>query len=768
MSHRRLPGAAARLLAAASAASLLAPLGALAQSAASSTAPVPEVVVTAPAASDVYDHPTGQTVGTIGREQFQDAPAFSIGDVLKFNEGVAVKQGNGPRDVGISIRGSNARNGFGIRNIQMLEDGFPVTQPDGLSRTDLTDPHAYRSIDVYEGPSSAMFGNYATGGAIDLHTRRGRDIDGEELGSDAGSFGYFNEYGAFGRKVDNYEYSFFGSYVRGDGFMDHSAYDTTTENILASYGLTPDDKLTLKFVNNNLDAALPIRLSLSQYRQNPYQRGCAGLTAAAAFSATGCASVSLFANGMSGATVPSSADAAGLGRSDRRTIFGARWEHSIDADTAWRIQGVFDDKNINQPTGATSAIGDSPAANILTDVTRHGHFLGLEATHFAGLYFNYEHLENFTYDVAPGAFDTDPGANALLGALSSSYAGHQDNFGARAREEVKLAPRLSAVAALGVEHTDLEATNKAFAFPAVAAPTLTPTPVTRTFDNVAPEAALVFRPDGAWTIHGRFATGYGTPQASNLFITPAGVSGNNTQLKTQTNKGFDLGAEWGWHDKVHLGVTGFYEFFENELVTQSPGAGLQSFTFNAPASTHRGVEVSGDWQPLAGLRFLLAYSLDDQYYTKYSEQLSAGTETAVFDRAGNKIPGVAPNMLTARAGYDQPSGPLKGLGGFVELNWQDSFFIDNANLVKAPGYGLVNLNLHYTPQLSLGILKTVTFFFEVQNLFDRVYVASANNVSDSISATTGLQNPASTVAAAGGSIYAGAPRTLIGGVKLKF
>ena len=50
--------------------------------------------------------------------------------------------------MGISIRGSNARNGFGIRNIVILEDGFPVTQPDGLSRSDLIDPHAYSGIDV--------------------------------------------------------------------------------------------------------------------------------------------------------------------------------------------------------------------------------------------------------------------------------------------------------------------------------------------------------------------------------------------------------------------------------------------------------------------------------------------------------------------------------------------------------------------------------------------------------------------------------------------
>ncbi|MBF3264185.1 TonB-dependent receptor plug domain-containing protein, partial [Pseudomonas aeruginosa] len=89
-----------------------------------------------------------------------------------------IKQGNGPRDFGISIRGSNARNGFGIRNLVIFDDGFPVTQPDGLSRSDLIDPHAYGAIDVVRGPSSALYGNYATGGALNFRTRPGGTIDG--------------------------------------------------------------------------------------------------------------------------------------------------------------------------------------------------------------------------------------------------------------------------------------------------------------------------------------------------------------------------------------------------------------------------------------------------------------------------------------------------------------------------------------------------------------------------------------------------------------
>ena len=157
-----------------------------------------------------------QTATAIDMKQFADAPVFSVADVLRESPGVSLKQGNGPRDMGISIRGSNACNGFGVRNIVILEDGFPVTQPDGLSRSDLIDPHAYSGIDVWRGPSSALFGNYTTGGAFNFRTRPGGEINGVEYGVDVGSFNYLNNYVSAGTKTWNFEGSVFISDVRGE------------------------------------------------------------------------------------------------------------------------------------------------------------------------------------------------------------------------------------------------------------------------------------------------------------------------------------------------------------------------------------------------------------------------------------------------------------------------------------------------------------------------------------------------------------------------
>ncbi|MEH2527428.1 MULTISPECIES: TonB-dependent receptor family protein [unclassified Bradyrhizobium] len=706
----------------------------------------------------LYQAPNGQTETTIDRSRFENRPAFSVADVLRESPGISIKQGNGPRDVGISIRGSNARNGFGIRNLVIFEDGFPVTQPDGLSRSDLIDPRAYGAIDVIRGPSSALYGNYATGGALNFRTRPGGTIDGAEYGVDGGSFGYLNNYLAYGKKVGNFEGSLFASDARGDGFIQNSWFNTQTVNFLGTLQATPDDRFTVKFINNNLDTRLPLRLSLNQYHQNPFQQGCdmAGVA--------GCGSVSLFNNGFNGPKSSVTAVQAGLGREDRRTIVGGRWEHDFDNTTTWRNQFVFDDRNISQPTGATSAIGDFPSYNYMSDVTKRGEIFGLESTTYFGAFYNTLTASSDTRNVMPGG-------NARLGLLASNTFSDTSNYGVRAREELKLTPDLIAIAGIGWETTHLKGINTSYTYGTTNVPTATPgLPIVadRQFQNTAPELALLYKLNSEWLFRARVATGYGTPQVGNLFVLSDGRNGNNTQLKTQQNLGYDIGFDWTPNNTLKFSATGFYEFFKNELVTQATqvGAPNASFTFNAPRSEHRGVELAADWKFYPGWRFTAAYTYLDEVYTDYTEKIVNGA-TFSFNRAGNKIPGISPHELTARLGYDHMWGPLAGLGAFVELQWKDSFYMDNANLLKAPGYELVNLNVHYSTDLKSDYFKSLSMYVEVRNLFNRTYVASANNIGNSVTAA-GVQNPASVLANTTGSIYAGSPRAFIAGMKVAF
>ncbi|MGI4747239.1 MAG: TonB-dependent receptor family protein [Janthinobacterium lividum] len=701
--------------------------------------------------------PAGQTVYSTSRATYANTPALSVADMLVTVPGVSFVSGNGPRDVAISIRGSDDRQTYGLRNIQVLEDGFPMTQPDGLARADLIDPHAYAGADVVQGPASTVFGNYAVDGAILFRTRDGADLQGGELGSDFGSYGLFNRYVTAGVAGSGYDLMVFGSDVRGNGFIANSRYDTSTENVKLRIDLGPHDRLVFKVVNNVTDTRLPVRLSLDQYSLNPYQKGCFDLEAA------GCGSVSLYRNGAYGPAQAVSPQAAGLGRFDRRTIVGARWEHDLDSRTTWRTQFAYDERDIDQPTSSTSYVGPYDSYNVSSDVTNNGRMFGLPVTSFVGANWN-------DLDFGSRVYNLTPLGGATLGSLSQTVYGHQWNGGARFQEEIRFASRWKGVVGLGGEYSDLGATETIFSYAATGSSRRLITG-NRFYFNLAPEGALIYTPSADWTLHGRVGTGYGTPQTSNLFVTPQGLFGNNTRLNAQSNVGVDLGAEWHPSAGLTLQATGFYEFFRNELVSQTAGVNLQSYTSNAPASEHRGVELGADWtllpRDLPGARLLLTYTYDNQIYTDYTEALANSAVSRSFDRSGNAIPGVVPNVLDVRLVYDRPSGRFEGIGGFLEFNFRDGFWLDNANLLKAPGIGLFNLDLHYDPPARLKLLHRFHTFFEIQNLADRSYVASASNLSDSLT-SAGVQAGAAAIAARTGSIYAGARRSFFGGVRVQF
>lgn len=714
-----------------------------------------EILVTGKALS-LTTRVSGQTVTTMDSTLFRNTPATTIADIVRLSPGVAVTQGNGPRDVSVSVRGSNARNGFGARNLQVFEDDFPVTQPDGLARFDLTDPHAYGAVDVVRGPSSARYGNYALGGAVNFRTRSGREIDGVEAGFDAGGDGFANLYATIGQGNANHDIAVFGSYVRGDGATGHTGYETGTLNALARFELGSRNRVAVKLIYNEGEFRLSTRLSYNQYLANPYQQGCR--TAAAA--APGCGTISVLVNGVNGARIAQTADEGDLARNDRRTIVGTRYEHDLGPETTWRTQATFDSRVVNQPTSATPFKGTLDSYNLTSDITHHGSIGGMASTSFLGIFYNYLDNQSFSFNKTPA------GRNGF-GALTQTVFGDVRNLGVRAREELQLTGRLQLIGGIGAERSILAMRQTAYTYPVGASPVLRLTPADRHFTNVAPEAALFWQAMDAVRLHARVGTGYGIPQSGNLFVTAAGVAGNNASLKAQRNTGVDLGAEVTIGNSFKAELTGYYEWFTNELVSQSAGVNLLAYTSNVPRSVHRGIELGMHWQLLGGVKLDASYSYNDQYYTDFQERLTAGSVSRVLDRNGKAIPGVIPHFANLRAGYDQPVGPVRGIGGFAELSYRDRFFVDNSNLLAMPSATLVNLNLHYDPPRGSGPLSRLSFYAAVQNLFDVTYVGSASVIANSL-ANTGSENPASVLANTTGSVYAGQPRTVYAGVKARF
>jgi iron complex outermembrane recepter protein len=300
-----------------------------------------------------------------------------------------------------------------------------------------------------------------------------------------------------------------------------------------------------------------------------------------------CGSASVPLNGVTSPNIALSQHQLGLHLNDRRDFTGLRWEHDLDANTTWRTQAVYNDRSIDQPAGATKGVSDNPSILASTDVTTNSTLFGMPARHWLGLFFGRTRATSYT-------MNTLPFGNGGGGALTQKVERLNSNISLRAREEVALSPNVTGVLGLGGEFSRLSAhaTNINYnntTQNGIPAQSFVQVPA-RAFWNFAPEASVTWRYNPEWQVYARAASGYGIPNAGQLFVNQSGQNGANTGLQTQRNVGFDVGATWTPYQDLRVTAALFNDWFQNEQLTQTAGAGLRAFTLNAPGSVHRGAE----------------------------------------------------------------------------------------------------------------------------------------------------------------------------------
>ena len=205
--------------------------------------------------------PEGLSLSATDPTETDSQPTRTMKESMESLPGVVLRQANGPRDFSIMIRGQGAKTTFAVRDIKIYEDGFQLTQSDGLSRLDIHDPWFMRSTEVTRGASSSLYDNYALGGMVQFRTRRGSDINGVETFLSGGSFGYHKEGLAVGQQYENLDASLFVSNVGEDGYIRHSNYSTQTINLNLRFKIDDKQNFYFKAITNWLDTFVPTRLN---------------------------------------------------------------------------------------------------------------------------------------------------------------------------------------------------------------------------------------------------------------------------------------------------------------------------------------------------------------------------------------------------------------------------------------------------------------------------------------------------------------------------
>ena len=131
------------------------------------------------------------TVITVNQAQLSMTPANSPWELLRETAGLeAHEQGQGPGFASdMAVRGFSSDHST---DIALYIDGVPINEPvnghaEGYNDLNLLFPDIVTGIDVVHGPTSALYGNFAFAGAVNVRTLD--KYDGYQIQATGGSFG---------------------------------------------------------------------------------------------------------------------------------------------------------------------------------------------------------------------------------------------------------------------------------------------------------------------------------------------------------------------------------------------------------------------------------------------------------------------------------------------------------------------------------------------------------------------------------------------------
>ena len=111
-----------------------------------------------------------QSIAVIDEKTIEDKNILNIQEAIENIPGVNAESSTNSPNPRLIIRGAGLKARYGVREIMVMKDGVPLTDPDSFTRFDFIDMQDVLSVEVQKGPGSINAVN-ATGGVIQLVTK---------------------------------------------------------------------------------------------------------------------------------------------------------------------------------------------------------------------------------------------------------------------------------------------------------------------------------------------------------------------------------------------------------------------------------------------------------------------------------------------------------------------------------------------------------------------------------------------------------------------
>lgn len=458
----------------------------------------------------------------------------------------------------ITIRGLGWRAAFGVRGIQVILDGIPLTVADGQSVTNLIDPAFIQRVELIRGPAGSYWGN-SSGGVLYISTKQNyKSGDHFFIRSQAGSFGYKKAEAQYHQSIGKHSINGYTSYQFDEGFRNYSSSKLFRSGIQGSYQI--NDKSHFEYTGALLSmpkAEHPSGLTAEQASQNPQQANDS------------------FVDSEAGKQV----DQGQLGASYFRDTSAG-----LLTVTGY---GIYRDLTNPLPFGIITV--DRRAGGLRGTLEKE--FDNFRINGGVELKLQHDNREEFENNDGNRGLITvnqiENVRNEALFATSTYTAGKVKLLGSLRYDRITF----SSDSASSINTGE------------------------RTFQALSPSVGLGYTA-GSITIFSNLSTSFEAPTTTELVNRPDGGNGFNPNLKPERTIGLDIGSRGRLSNFLTYDITLYRLWIRDLLFPFQLQTNGPVFFRNQGETRHQGIEVSSTVRPTQDLSFQTTYTLTDAEFVR--------------------------------------------------------------------------------------------------------------------------------------------------------
>jgi iron complex outermembrane recepter protein len=633
-----------------------------------------------------------QAISVIGQQRIDDSKMQNIKDVIQGTPGVLIDSKNGGYDARLIIRGAGLKAPYGIREIMVLRDGVPMTDPDSFTRLDFIDTQDIERIEITKGPGS-LFSTGSAGGTIQIISKSVFAENADRVRVGAGSEGARNYHLRAGTRIgESQAMAVTASRREADNdWRDWNEFESTQLGVKHGVQLDSNSAWETEVSYSKADLQLPGAMNSAQFEEFKNTGEQTGTAEAWKHS----------------------------GRYSKIWFFNTKYEHQ-SGDFIFKPRVYFNQwKHYHPVTGLINESGDWTQI-FGTDLEGHWNHTvaGQPAKFVSGVTFREDKTpDSRKYQYRDVVLDGTGKIIATLSDAKGTLAGTSSSkntiYGVFMQES--LHPTADVLVDAGFRYDrsnfDLEE-NEIWKY---------------NYSPSGPTAQRYVAGDGYSATEKSFnlfapkiGASYRVTENLSTFISAARADqipseseiSSNPELKPARSTNFEIGlkgrmAAWSFDTSVYVNSV------RDEIIQVRQGT--ETVYVNAGRTDKKGVELSGAHALTDHLQLGVNYAYSDYKFDEFTEPVRVGAVTTNVDRSGNYLPYVPKNQYGVFLNYRHP----EGLRINVSSNSWGKYFMDNANSETYEGYQWVtNVGVGYD-------MGKHSLMLNVDNVLDEHYAVEA-------------------------------------------